>query len=76
MVRSTIQQWRMFKAVAEHGGFHRPLRLFLKVSQAFTMQCIKWKTLWVTYCKSSNRKYHRRNGVNPQGRSQLTYAYV
>lgn len=23
MARSTLEQWRMFKAVAEHGGFHQ-----------------------------------------------------
>ena len=30
MARSTLEQWRMFKAVAEHGGFHQAAEVVYK----------------------------------------------
>lgn len=38
MLKSTLEQWRMFKAVVDAGGFNQAAAEVHKVNQAFTTQ--------------------------------------
>lgn len=68
MVRSTVQQWRMFKAVAEHGGFHQAAEVVFKSQSSIHHAVYKMEnTLGVQLVSVENRK----TSLTPAGEQLL-----
>lgn len=56
-MRSTIEQWRMFKAVAEHGGFHKAAEIVFKSQSSIHRSVHKMEhNLGIKLVTSQNRK--------------------
>lgn len=68
MIRSTVQQWRMFKAVAEHGGFHQAAEVVFKSQSSIHHAVYKMEnTLGVQLVSVENRK----TSLTPVGEQML-----
>lgn len=68
MVRSTLEQWRMFKAVAEHGGFHQAAEVVYKSQSSIHHAVHKMEdTLGVQLIQVDNR----RTSLTPAGEQLL-----
>lgn len=68
MVRSTVQQWRMFKAVAEHGGFHQAAEVVFKSQSSIHNAVYKMEdSLGVRLVCVENRK----TSLTPAGEQLL-----
>lgn len=68
MARSTVEQWRMFKAVADHGGFHQAAEVIYKSQSSIHHAVHKLEEmLGVTLLRIEGRRTH----LTPAGEQLL-----
>lgn len=68
MARSTVEQWRMFKAVADHGGFHQAAEVIFKSQSSIHHAVHKLEEmLGVTLFRIEGRRTH----LTPEGEQLL-----
>ena len=68
MARSTVEQWRMFKAVADHGGFHQAAEVIYKSQSSIHHAVHKLEEmLGVSLFRIEGRRTH----LTPEGEQLL-----